>query len=303
MNDYFNAESVCEKAFDSLREVYHLWTPENHEILFTSDSDYHEGMNIIGVAAKLYPDVRILTFEIMSNHIHIAAASSEERLMEMFDAIRVMLQRWLKMVGSSTSLKGFVAKTRLLESLQDTRNVIIYDNRNGFVVHPEHTPFTYPWGANRYYFSPDSCRLARNGSKLFTLRKIRMIAHSRQADGINGLMHFDDYALPLSFCDIDTGMALFRDASHYFHMLSKSIESNVAIAKEIGESICYNDDELFLIVLKLCREKFSASSPKMLGNTQKLTLAKLLHYDYNAGAKQIQRLLKIDRSILQSLGI
>lgn len=303
MSSYYEKEALCEAKFRDIGECYHLWTPENHEIIFTNQADFKTGMTLFGISARLFADVNILTFELMSNHIHVAASGRESRLDQLFGTFKGLILRWLKNEGRDMQLEKFQLGTRRLMTLKDIRNVIVYDNRNGFLVSPEHTPFTYPWGANRYYFSPDSCRLAKQECKPFSLRERRLISHSRIADGAEGLLLFDGYASPLSFCDIHTGETLFRDAAHYFNKLSKSVESNASIAKEIGESIWYTDDELYSIVRKLCKERFKANSPAAIAPKDRIDLAKTLHYEFNAGAKQLQRMLKLDSSILNALGI
>ncbi len=303
MSSYYEKEALCEAKFRELGECYHLWTPENHEIIFTDTADFKTGMNLFGISARLNADVTILTFELMSNHIHITASGREHQITQLFDTFKGLLLKWMKNESRTMSLDKFRAKARRLMTLEDLRNVIAYDNRNGFVVSPEHTPFTYPWGANRYYFSPDSCLLAEQGSKPFSLRERRLVSHSRIADDAEGLLMFDGYASPLSFCDIHTGEALFRDASHYFNKLSKSVESNASIAKEIGESIWYTDDELYSIVRKIGKERYGAVSPAAIAPNDRIDLAKTLHYEFNASAKQLQRMLKLDSSILKALGI
>lgn len=303
MKNFFEKESACELVFRDLGDCYHLWTPENHEIIFTCDSDFQAGMNMLGLAALMFRDVHFLTFEIMSNHVHITASARQERLMQMFDCFKDLLQRWLKSCGRATSLNNFNAGVRRLNSLEEARNVIVYDNKNGYVVNPEHTPFSYPWGANRYYFSPDSCSLAHLQSKPVSLRERRKISHSRCADNIEGLLYFQGYALPLSFCDISSGEMLFRDASQYFSKLSRSVESSMAIAKEIGESVWYTDDELFASAKKICASEYKFDSMNALSSTQKIEMAKRLRFDFNASQKQLQRILRLDRNVLQALGI
>ena len=303
MSSYYEKQALCEAKFRELGECHHLWTPEKHEIIFTDQSDFKKGMTFLGIAARLHTDVDILTFQLMSNHIHITAAGGHDRLLSLFDSFKTMIQKWLKCEGRTTSLDTFSADSRPLTTLEDIRNVIIYNNRNGFIVYPEHTPFTYPWGANRYYFSPDTCRLAELGCRPFSLRERRLVSHSRIADKAEGLLCFEGCALPLSFCDIRAGETLFRDASHYFNMLAKSIESSTAIAKEIGESVWYTDDELFTVLKKTCRERFGTSSPTIVSPAAKIELAKMLHYEYNAAPKQIQRMLKLDLSVINALGI
>ena len=96
---------------------------------------------------------------------------------------------------------------------------------------------------------------------------------------------------------------MFRDAAHYFNKLSKSIESNAAIAKEIGESVWYTDDELYSLARRISKEKYGAASLAVMAPDHKISLAKTLHFEFNAGAKQLQRMLKIDSSVLIALGI
>lgn len=294
-------ERICENAFCQMGECYHLWTPENFEIIFTNEADFKLGMSIIGICAKLFPDIKILTFELMTNHLHVTAVGYHDRIVAMFSTIKEMLKRCFKSQGRVIDWDGFKEKLRPLTSLTDARNVISYDNRNGYVVSDRYTPFSYPWGANRYYFNPDACRLAREHSSSMSLRQLRKISHSRFADGIKDLITFDGYALPLSFCDISSGEELFRGPTHYFNSIAKNIESNAAIAKEVGESIFYTDDELFGIISRFGSQKFSEPMPSRLNNQAKIEVAKIMRYDYNASDKQIQRMLKIEPSIINTL--
>lgn len=303
MSSYYEKEALCEARFQELGECYHLWTPENHEIIFTCKDDFKTGMTLFGISARLHANVTILTFELMSNHIHVAASGNKDSLNLLFNTFKGLILRWLKSGGRTVSLEKFNAGTRQLMTLEDLRNVIVYDNRNGFIVSQEHTPFSYPWGANRYYFSPDSCRLAEQEHKPFSLRERRLVSHSRIADVADGLLQFDGYASPLSFCNIHTGEKLFRNATHYFNRLSKSIESNASIAKEIGESVWYTDDELYSIMRKISKETYGVVSPATIAPNDRILLAKTLHYEFNASAKQLQRMLKLDPLVLKALGI
>jgi len=298
---FVEKENCCERAFIGCGECYHLWTSENFEIIFTDEDDYKIGMNIIGIASKLFPEVRLLTFEIMSNHLHLTCSGSLDKILALFETIKDLLKRFAKVKGRIINWDGFVAGTRLLETLSDIRNVIVYDNRNGYVVSNQYTPFTYPWGANRYYFNPDACRLAEIGARPMHIREIRAISHVRYADSVKGLMKFDGYALPLSFCDIEIGEQLFRDAPHYFNKIAKNIESSAAIAKEIGESIHYTDDELFDAVSKICSRKYADPVPSRLKPEAKIEVAKTMRFEYNASVKQIQRMLKLDSGIISAL--
>lgn len=301
MKGSYEKEAECLKCFESLGEAYHLWTQENFEVIFTCDDDFKLGMGIFGIVAKLYGDVRILTFELMSNHIHVAAVGRRERIIGLFLSLHKSLASVFSQKGRKIDWKNLHHGIRRIENLGDLRNVIVYINRNGFLVNPEHSPYTYPWGANSFYFNPAAKRLSLEGARKVSFQERRNLIRSHKGDSVDNLLISDGYATALSFCDITTGESLFRDASHYFVKLSKNIETNRLIAQEIGESIYYNDEELYSALVKISLEKFNAPDPKTVDAQGKIQLAGILHYDYNASNKQISRFLKLDPSVLQAI--
>ena len=297
----YNNEEACAQAFAALGPCYHLWTPDCFEVIFTSEDDFKAGMTIIGICAKMVPDVRILTFEIMSNHIHMAVAGSESRIAVLFNLIKSFLIKWSRASGRSLKWKEFNASTRLVTTLEDIRNVIAYINRNGFVVTPSCTPFSFRWGANRFFYNPDARKAAALESGTLTLRERQRATRSRKADGVGGLLKFEGCALTLSFCDIDAGEKLFRSASHYFFKISRSVESSKSIASELSEKVFCTDDELFAAVSMTCHKKFGTGLPSRIPAEAKVDIAKMMHYEYNATRKQIARILKLSPALLETM--
>ena len=303
MKNFFDDEGRCSQVFHDLGECYHLWTSENFEMIFCSDDDYRAGMNIMGICARLFPEIKILTFELMSNHIHFAIAGERTIIHSFFDAVKKYLSRHFRKLGRVIDWSGFNARTRELLSTEDVRNVIIYNNRNGYVVSKNYTPFTYPWGANRFYFSPDSVSLAEIQSRPMTLRERQSGINGRKADNVAGLLMYEGCVSPLSFCEIALGERLFRSPSQYFYKLGRSIEAQKDIARDISESVFYTDDELFSAISSIARKKYFLESVSEAGAAEKLELAKTMRYEYNASAKQIMRFLKLSNQVLASIGI
>ena len=301
MNDFSNKEGRCLLCFNELGPCYHIWTPENFEIIFRNADDFRIGMGIMAIVAKCFPDVRIITFELMTNHLHIMVAGDKQRLRKMFDQIKKYLVRMVEDAGRTIDWSSFKPGIRQLNDLPDARNVLIYDNRNGFLVHDNYTPFSYPWGANSCYFNPDAKRRFLESSVPSTIKDRRSISHSHISDGLQGLNILDGCFSPFSFCDITVGESIFRDAVHYFHMLCKNIEGNNQIAKEIGESISYTEDELYSAISAKCKNVYGTANPTQIPADAKIAMAKMMRYDYNATPKQIQRMLRLNQGILQSI--
>lgn len=303
MKNFYEREVECELLLHDLGSCYHLWTPENFEIIFSCDEDFKAGISILGLCALMCYDIRIVAFELMSNHIHLTVFADEDRLIAFFLLFKSKLKKFFNKNGRFINWDIFQERHRKLNDLRDIRNVIIYNHRNGFLVNANYTPFSYPWGSNRYYFNPDAKRLAilEASPMPFRLRRRYMCSHI--ADKLQGVSAFDNCILQTSFCDIETGEKLFPCASNYFYRLSKNIECQKDIAKEIGERIIYSDDEIYSIVCNISRSRYNLPAPGHLPSAAKLEVARIMKFEYNSGSKQISRILKIPLDTLASIGI
>lgn len=289
MMNFKDLERLCRSRFGQIGRIWHLWTPEDFGIIFSDDASFMVGMNIIGICAALFPDIKILTFELMSNHLHITAAGEEARILAMFNLIRRFLSRSLK-----RDLSKWSCELRQIVDLVDARNVISYNNRNGFLADQNESPFSYRWGANSFYFNREAKSRYVESCSVFTFNERRRTIRSHKADRITWLKKVDGFVSPMSYCAIEMGESLFRNASDYFYEVSKNIESMKTIASEIGERVFYTDNELFSVVLKKAHDKYGDLKPSQLPVEDKIEIAKQLHYEYNAGNKQIQRMLSLD---------
>lgn len=294
-------ERACEDLFLSRGPFYHLCTPgESTLVLFETESDYRFAMNLIASSNYQDPDVNIITFEVMRTHLHIIGEGMPAAALEWFSRMRKRLYRFYQSTGRIRDLSPFQADVFPINDLSFLRNSIAYVNRNGYLVHPEHTPFSYPWGANRFYFNPDAkLRHDRIYGDLF-VREKRQLFGSHSVDYPGGAPIVDGYISPAFFCDLALGEGIFRDARHYFNLIARSVESYKDIAKLLGDTVLYTDDELYLIVRQLCRDNYGNARPEILPMEAKQALARTLHYDYKATDKQIQRMLRLDARILSS---
>mgnify|MGYP000008387981 FL=1 len=111
----------------------------------------------------------------------------------------------------------------------------------------------------------------------------------------------DGYIAPKSYCAIIFGMAIFRDAHHYFSMVSKNVEAYSELAAEIDDGEFLTDTELFTQVTKIVKSGYGLNALKDLSKAQKLDLARKLHYDYRSSNGQIRRTLGLAQYEVDSL--
>lgn len=292
--DFYRMEAACELRFRELGTCYHFCTGENSPVLFHNEREFKTAMNIVALMSFLYPEVYVITFEIMSNHLHFAVAGERERIAEWFRDLIKKMKMHPVLSESRHAMEAFDAKSIEISSLENMRNVIAYINRNGSVVNPDETPFSYPWGANRYYFNPEAKMRYESAGKKVVHSERREMFYSNKGDGIKEMISLDGYVSPLCFCKMNIGESLFRNARHYFSKISKNIEAFSDIAKTVGESLFYNDDELYSFVASECQKKYGIKSPKIINASAKIEFAKKLHYEYNSSNKQISRILGMD---------
>lgn len=291
--DFVGQERTCLARFVEAGNCFHVCSLEDHPVIFHNEDEYKAGMNIVAFVAFLFDDLKIFTFEIMSNHLHFAICGEEARIKLFLHMLKIKLAAHRLLRGAEDSIRTLDFRVLPIGNLENLRNVIAYINRNGFVVNQIYSPFSYPWGANRYFFNPDAKELFKScGSKATYALKRELFNSNRLANEARVIV-LDGYVSPASFCHIEEGESFFRSCSHYFYKVSRDVESAKDVAKTIGETLFYNDDELYSVAVSISAKKYGQLSLTTISKDQKIDLAKVLHYDYNATNKQVSRLLKI----------
>ena len=295
-------EEACELSFRRKGPYWHLYTPGDlTEIIFTCEEEFLIGMNLVAVCLAYFPGLRIVTFTLMNNHFHFILAGSREDVVDFFAMYRKRLKRYLAGLGRFPDLSGFVPDAFEIPDFRALRNEIVYVNRNGYVVQPEHTPYSYPWSAGVLFFNPLLSRLPKVPVSGLPQSEQRKLYHSRLVSLPKHYLVYGGLIALSSYCSIAEGEDAFRDAHQYFQLLGRNQEAGCGIAKRLGDNSFLTDEELFGVARTLSANDYGMRSPSMLPPDAKVALAKRLYFDYKATAKQIKRILKMDDSILEAL--
>lgn len=299
---YREKEMLCESAFAAGGPYWHMCTDGNCQcIIFTCPEEMRTAVNILGVLAASMPDIRIYTFELMNNHLHIIFCGPKEKGEELFRMLKKRLRRYFAGQKRIVDLSGFECSFFPIENLQSLRNEIVYVNRNGYLVNPEHTPYTYPWGANSVFFNPVLALLPSDSYNSLSVREKRCLCHSNDVCVSCNLSVYEGMILPSSFCWVTEAESFFRDAHHYFHMLTRNYEAYGAIAGRIHDSIFLTDEEMYAAVSALCWKRYGVRQPSLLSGKEKVEVARLMHGEYNASNRQIRSILKIAAEFVNEL--
>lgn len=294
----FEKEQICEAIFRAGGPYWHLYTPGNVTTAFLLNADdYAFAMNAIYFAYQLTAGIRILAFELMSNHLHILIEGEAEAVCRFFASLRKKLARGLASDRVSV-LDSFVMQLKEIEDLRGLRNTIGYVHRNGYVVNGNHTPFSYPWGTNRYFYN--DYPISETFKKIYTGRR-RLMFRGRTPEISDSTKYLDGYVAPISYCSIDRGMSMFRDAHHYFSIVGKNVEAYSELALELNDGDCITDEEAFSQTIKICNTMYPGIRIRDLDKTRKAEIARKLHYEIHCSNGQIRRVLGLSQFEVDSL--
>lgn len=296
---FSDKERQCELTFASHPKWWHMYTPgKSTTIIFTGCEDFRFAMNLLARCSKEAPDIVIVAFAVMSNHIHIVLACEESRAVEFFQLFRKRLARYMAFHSEIRLPREFQMELKPIKDLKTMRSTIAYVNRNGYVADSHYTPFSYPWSSGKYCFNtiPAHTTLSEYSDaqirSWFRGRKPNLPASTKMENG---------HVLPIEWCAVPTGMAMFRDAHHYFSMVSKNIEAYSEVSESIGDDEFLTDSEAFALATRIIRDAYNADRVKDLTKAQLMDVARSLHFDYHSSNGQIRRVLGLSQYEVDSL--
>lgn len=296
---FVERERRCENTFFNSGPWYHLYTPgKNTSVFLVDDEDFSFVINLLARCLLDFTGLKILAFAVMNNHIHIVISGDKENVLAMFAIFRRRLSRYLSSKGRDQLPLEFQAEFKEIRDLRTMRNTIVYVNRNGYVVDPDHTPFSYPWGTGRFFFNPFP--LSKTFQDLSEV-EIRTMFKSRNPKFPDGYMIINHHVSPSSFCAVSMGMAMFANAHQYFSMISRNVEAYSEIAEMLDDGEFLTDSELSSKLFLLVREQYNVTGLRNLSHAQKLDLARTMHYSFKSSNGQIRRLLNLLQVDIDSL--
>ena len=295
-------ERICESIYISHGPYWHVYTDGSRmQNIFCCDKDFMAGMWCLAAGVHLCKGVVMLTFELMTNHVHLILAGKRDDCIEAFELFAARLKKAFPKRERAIDWSQFKMDILLIESLQALRNEIIYANRNAFVANPDYTPTSYPWGGGCAYFCPWLKHLKPVPFAELPILTQRGILHTRDITPFADLKEIDSMPFIPSFCDIKLGESLFRDARSYFNSLTRNAEAFSQIASRLKDTIFLTDEELYSVICSHISKEYSVKTPSQLSAQQKIDTARRMHFDYNATNQQLRRMLRMDLSILDEL--
>lgn len=281
---------------------YHVCTKgAEADIYFRNEEEMNLALNVIALAVFV-TGCRLLAFAVMSNHFHFLIEGSIDECVAFFEEFKSRLCKVLPSASAREEARKCVVSYIRVEDLAQLRTEIAYVVRNPFVANRNVNMFSYPWCSGYLYFNGNESRM-KEGERAIDMPHAfrRAFLHSRSADIDPRITVLDGVAMPSCFVDYHRAESFFEDARDFQHCLLKNVESQVVIAKRIGESVSLDDYELRSIMFQKCNTVYHVSGPKELNNQDFVNLARTLKYDFCASNAQLSRILNKPQSQIDQI--
>ena len=235
---------------------YHLSTDGWKEgCLFHTPAQYAYGMILIGLLVLKY-SLKIYSFSLMPNHIHLVLCATGNACVEAFDYFRKKINERLVKDGYPPLPPDYGFNLAPITTEKQMRNNILYVDRN--VLEKQIcVPGGYPWSSCYLQFGQVEGLLGGVRAGSMSQRHLRELTGSHEEIPADWLFHPVVGLLPSSFVDNSMFHKLFRTPKEYM------------------------------------TESFSGRRLNSLTNDEKGRLAVLLSQHYQMSADQIAEVLKL----------
>lgn len=279
-----------------MKRIY-LLTTEHLEngLWFREEADFKVAMNYVAIEAARHPDVAVLAFTLMSNHVHFVLKGLRERVEGFVNRFK---HRYAIYYRRKYGVKKFLRRNELdVKEIpyddEAPEKVIAYTVMNavaaGICAHPSQ----YPWGTGHLYFSTPT---TQNASRLkdFSIRAIKRIIHSDEESlPENWHLGKDGYILPQDYVDVKSVEALFRRPQRMNYFLNTSSKAKKRLEIADGRLPAFRDQTILAALPDLCRSLFQKEVFQQLSVEEQSEFARQIRFRFSADATQIARVCGI----------
>ncbi len=269
--------------------------------LFNSTEQFAYGMNSVAIGQYVC-GVRLVFFNLMSNHCHFLGYGTGESFCRMFAYLRERITRQLKRDGSLSLPRGYSFKLVRVEDERQLADTIVYIARNPYKALKNRVPSGYIWGTNYLVFSDISKLLEKTPVSGIGTREMRKLLVSRAVLPSNYMVSRKlGFVLPESYVMAGKAQEVLRTSWNYCWRLLKNMDAHLLIAEGLGEDMEISDDELNSIIYGILDKEYGIGNVTELDNDERCRLAVRLRKKYKLDPYRIGRRLNIPKNMVRSL--
>ena len=280
-----------------MKRIYLLTTEHLKKGLwFREDEDFRVAMNFVAIQAVASPEVVVLAFILMSNHVHFVLKGKEEDVEAFLIAFK---HRYSIYYRHKYGAKEFLRRNDLdLRPIpyddEALERAVAYVQMNCVAANICSHPSQYPWGTGATFFNPAPVVGKRLGDLSGRTRKRLMHSDSNLLPE-DWFICADGYILPSSYVDVKGVEMLYRSPKrmNYFLVNSSKAKKRLAADENLPS---FRDQTILAALPELCRSLFQKNTFFQLQSDEQSEFARQIRFRFSADATQIARVCGITYS-------
>ena len=278
-----------------MKKIYLLSTDHLEDSLwFHEEEDFRVAMNYVAIQAVCSPDVSVLAFVLMSNHVHFVLAGTRRDVEEFLKAFK---QRYSLYLRRKYCFKEFLrdisVDVRLIplgdEALE---RAIAYVQMNPVAANICSHPSQYPWGTGSIFFNQSV--VAGKSVEDFSGRALRQLLRSDSNVIPKGWNICDmGYLLPQSYVDVAFVEKCYRTPRRMNFFLQNSSKARKRMESAERNLPSFRDQIILTAIPDLCRSLFQKDGICDLSTIELSELLRQIRFRFSADVKQIARVCSL----------
>ena len=288
---------------------YYLVTTKHLEdgLWFRDEEDFVTGMNYVAIQAALTPEVIVLAFILMSNHVHFVLCGTCQEVEAFVNGFKGRFSHYL---GRKYGVKEFLRRNKLdikeisEDEAEALERAIAYVQMNCVAASICLYPGQYPWGTGSTFFqagwdgrnsgSRHAAQKYRRLGNLSGRERIRLM-HSRAALKLPNewLLSESGFVLPESYVDVNHVESVFRFSKRMQYFLSSSSKARKRLEAEDEKLPAFRDQVILGALPDLLQSLFHKPAFGALSTQEQAETLRQVRFRFSAGIHQAARVCGI----------
>jgi len=275
---------------------YYLLTTDHLEncLWFRDDSDFKVAMNYVAIQVALCPEVNLLSFILMSNHVHFVLYGTKD---DVICFITLFKRRYSAYYRKKHNVKEFLRRNNVdvkpLSIMDESlERAIAYVQMNCVAANVCSHPSQYPWGTGNIFFSRTPISGTRLGD-MSTRARRRLLNSNCENLPEYWIIGEDGFIKPQSYVDIKDVEFIFRTPKRLNYFLNSSSKAKKRLQTVEDNLPAFRDQSIMGTLPDLCRSLFHKHSIEELQEDEQIELLRQIRFRFSADANQIARVCGI----------
>lgn len=255
---------------------------------FRDEEDFKVAMNYVAIEAARHPEIVVLAFILMSNHVHFVLKGRREDVVAFVESFK---QRYSLYYQIKYGVKEFLRRNGLdIKEIpydnEAPEKVIAYVQMNSVAANICAFCNQYPWGTGNLFFNATTPKGIKLGNTSDRARQKALHSNFTKLPE-HWILGDDGYILPCCYVDVKAVEQLFRTPKRMQYFLHSSSK-----ARKRLENTClpaFRDQVILAAIPDLCQSLFQKDSFSALTEEEQSEFLRQLRFRFSADISQLAR--------------